>query len=124
MRAERNSQRSRIVQPPRRKSFAETRPRLQPAGATSRTTGQPTAAGQGAAADGTSDPAQQPHSAAAIDAVRRRWRTKGPGKVSGGHPFNHRDLVRIFRAGIQAPTTAAGPSRLPVAAVGGRSPIG
>lgn len=113
MRGKRNNQRSRIVQPPRRKSFADTRPRLQPAGAARPAPGRPTAIRQGAAPDGTSVPAQQPHSAAASDAVRRQRQTKRPGKVRGGHPLNRRDLVRVFRAGIQAPSTAAGPARLP-----------
>jgi hypothetical protein len=35
--------------------------------------------------------------AAAIDAERKRWRTKG-GKKAGGYLFNHKALAKVFRA--------------------------
>ena len=54
--------------------------------------------------------------AAAVDAERRRWRTKRRGKAKGGYLFNHKALAKVFRAKMLAGIEAAGltlPGRYP-----------
>ena len=56
--------------------------------------------------------------AAAVDSVRRQWRTKGRGKAKGGYLFNHKALAKVFRAKLLAGIEAAGlslPARYPTA---------
>ena len=54
--------------------------------------------------------------AAALDAERKRWRTKRRKKCKGGYLFNHRALAKVFRAKMPAALDAAGltlPCRTP-----------
>ena len=54
--------------------------------------------------------------AAALDAKRRQWRTKGRGKAKAGYLFNHKALAKVFRAKMLAAIEAAGltlPHRYP-----------
>ena len=46
--------------------------------------------------------------AAAIDAKRKCWRTKGRGKTGKGYLFNHKALAKVFRAKVLAALKAAG----------------
>ena len=46
--------------------------------------------------------------AAAIDAKRKHWRTKGRGKTRKGYLFNHKALAKVFRAKMLAALKAAG----------------
>ena len=53
--------------------------------------------------------------AAGIDAERRQWRTKAPGKSKAGYLFNHTALAKVFSAKMLAGIAAAGlalPARL------------
>ena len=56
--------------------------------------------------------------AAAVDSVRRQWRTKVRGITKGGYLFNHKALAKVFRAKLLAGIEAAGlalPARYPKA---------
>jgi hypothetical protein len=46
--------------------------------------------------------------AAAIDAERKRWRTKRSGRAKGHYLFNHKALAKVFRAKMLAGIEAAG----------------
>ena len=54
--------------------------------------------------------------AAAVDAKRRRWRTKRRGNAKAGYLFNHKALAKVFRAKMLSAIEAAGltlPRRYP-----------